>query len=91
MGAMVEEQTPDPVLSVNLNLDPWTPKLPLLCLASSLIALKMTLHLKVPLCKHPTGTDSHQNCHTVLVFKKCNKVFHYGKTLKNNFNCCAKQ
>lgn len=33
----------------------------------------MTLHLKVPLCKHPTGTDSHQNYHTVLVFEESRK------------------
>lgn len=35
----------------------------------------MTLHLKVPLCKHPTGTDSHQNYHTVLVFEESKKSF----------------
>lgn len=52
----------------------------------------MTLHLKVPLCKHPTGTDSHQNHHTVLVFQKRKKsLLLFGRTLKISFNCCAKQ
>lgn len=60
-GAMVREPQPDPVLSINLNPYPRAPELLLPCLAASIIALKMTLHLKVPLCKHPTGTDSHRN------------------------------
>lgn len=72
-GTMVVEQMPDPVLSINLNPDLQVPMPAILCVASSTIALKMTLHLKVPLCKHPTGTDSHQNYDTVLVFKACKK------------------
>lgn len=90
-GAMAAEQRPDPVLSINLNPDLPGPELANLCLASVLIALKMTLHLKVPLCKHPTGTDSHQNYHTVLVFEESRKSLSLWEDFANSFNCCAKQ
>lgn len=34
----------------------------------------MTLPLKVPLCKYPTGTDSHQNCHSYSFLRSARKV-----------------
>lgn len=82
---------PDPVLSINLNPDLPGPQAAHSLSIPHLIALKMTLHLKVPLCKHPTGTDSYLNYYTALNFHKCKRSLSLWWDSENNLNCCAKQ